>query len=285
MREQVVRPRVLVKLVLLTMVVFLLPTLLNANVFSHLKHRRQQTSKVTPPQAAGLARMRRLESLPGRTKEGDREGGPLAYEIEKLANKAYPGTDIPFAFTKAASEHFASVRAQSETGVRGQTLHSQWTSIGPSVAQYPAVLGRTGAAYVASGRVSAMAIENNCHREHCRLYVGAAGGGIWRTNNALSDHPRWTQISDSFATNAIGAITIAPADPSGNTIYVGTGEPNASAHSGSGQGVYKSTDGGDSWTLLAGSTFAINRSIGSVVIDPTNANTIYVGTARGIRGF
>jgi hypothetical protein len=288
MREQVVRPRVLVKLVLLTIVVFLLPTLLNANVFSHLKllkHRRQQTSKVTPPQAAGLARMRRLESLPGRTKEGDREGGPLAYEIEKLANKAYPGTDIPFAFTKAASEHFARVRAQSETGDRGQTLHSQWTSIGPSVAQYPAVLGRTGAAYVASGRVSAMAIENNCHREHCRLYVGAAGGGIWRTNNALSDHPRWTQISDSFATNAIGAITIDPTDPSGNTIYVGTGEPNASADSGSGQGVYKSTDGGDSWTLLAGSTFAINRSIGSVVIDPTNANTIYVGTARGIRGF
>ena len=76
MREQVVRPRVLVKLVLLTIVVFLLPTLLNANVFSHrklLKHRRQQTSKATPPQAAGLARMRRLESLPGRTKEGDRE--------------------------------------------------------------------------------------------------------------------------------------------------------------------------------------------------------------------
>ena len=60
---------------------------------------------------------------------------------------------------------------------------------------------------------------------------------------------------------------------------------NASADSGAGQGIYKSTDGGKSWTLLPGSTFAVNRSIGSVVIDPTNANTIYVGTTRGVRGF
>ena len=288
MREPFVRPRVLVNLVLLTVVVFLLPTLLNANVFSHLKlgkHKRQQTSKVTPSQAAGIMRMRRMESLPGRTKEGDREGGPLAYEKEKLAHKAYPGTDIPFALSKAASQHFASVRTQSEAGGRGQMLHSQWTSIGPSVAQYPAVLGRTGAAYVASGRISALAIENNCHHEHCRLYVGAAGGGIWRTNNALSDNPRWTQISDSFATNTVGAITIDPTDSSGNTIYAGTGEPNASADSGAGQGIYKSTDGGNSWSYVSGSTFAINRSIGSVVIDPTNSNTIYVGTTRGVRGF
>src|SRR5215472_13930673 len=104
MRERFVRPRVLASLVLLTVAVFLLPTLLNANVFSHLKlgkHKHQQTSKVTPQQAAGIMRMRRMESLPGRTKQGDREGGPLAYEKEKLANKAYPGTDIPYAFTKA----------------------------------------------------------------------------------------------------------------------------------------------------------------------------------------
>jgi hypothetical protein len=288
MREQFVRPQVLARLVLLTIGVFLLPTLLNANVLSHLKlgkHKRQQTSKVNPAQAAGIMRMRRMESLPGRTREGDREGGPLAYAKEQLENRAYPGTDIPFALSKQANRHFALVKAESEAGDRGGMLHSRWTSIGPTVAQYPAVLGRTGAPYVASGRISALAIENHCNREHCRLYVGAAGGGLWRTNRALSDNPRWTQISDSLATNAIGSITIDPTDASGNTIYVGTGEPNASADSGAGQGIYKSTNGGDSWSFVPGSTFAINRSIGSVVIDPTNANTLYVGTTRGVRGY
>jgi len=285
MRKKAVRRAILARLVLLSVAVFLLPTLLNANVFSHLKHgkhKRQQSSKLTAAQTAGIQRMRRMESFPGRTKEGDREGGPLAYEMEKLANKAYPGTDIPFELSKTASQHFTRVKAQSEAN---RPQGPQWVSIGPSVALYPPVLGRTGAAYVASGRISALAIEHNCHHERCRLYVGAAGGGIWRTNNAMSDHPRWTQISDSFATNAIGAITIDPTDDSGDTIYVGTGEPNASADSGAGQGVYKSTDGGDSWSLLAGSSFAVNRSIGSVVVDPTNANTIYVGTTRGVRGF
>jgi photosystem II stability/assembly factor-like uncharacterized protein len=104
--------------------------------------------------------------------------------------------------------------------------------------------------------------------------VGAAGGGIWRTNNALDNRPSWTFISGSFATNAIGDITIDPTDPSGRTIYVGTGEPNASGDSGAGQGIYKSTDGGNSWTRLPGSDFANNRSISDVVVDPTNGNTI-----------
>lgn len=230
-------------------------------------------------------RMRRAESFPGRIGNGEPEGGPLAYEREKLANKAYPGTDVPITLSNAAKQHFAHVQTESQAGARGAMLDAPWQSIGPTVALYPAVLGRTGAAYVASGRISALAIENNCRHERCRLYVGAAGGGIWRTNNALSNTPHWTQISDSFATNAIGAITIDPTDPSGDTIYVGTGEPNASADSGAGQGIYKSTNGGNSWSLVPGSTFAVNRSIGSVVIDPTNANTIYVGTTRGVRGF
>ena len=288
MREQSVRSAILARLVLLIVVVLLVPTLLNANVLSHLKfgkHKHQQTSKVTAAQAAGLARMRRLESIPGRIKEENGEGGPQAYAKEQIANRAYPGTDIPFTLSNQASQHFATVKTESEAGSRGAMNGARWTSIGPSVAQVPAVLGRTNAANVASGRISALAIEDHCSRHRCRLYVGAAGGGIWRTNNALADVPSWTQISDSFATNAIGAITIDPTDPSGNTIYAGTGEPNASADSGAGQGIYKSTNGGNSWTLLSGSAFAVNRSIGSVVIDPTNSNTIYVGTTRGVRGF
>ena len=235
---------------------------------------------------ANRLRMMREESLPGRIKDGgEPAGGPIAFELEKLKRRAYPGTDIPESFSQTAKQHFARVHAESVSGIRGDMLASQWTSLGPTVAEYPALLGRTGAPYIASGRVSALAISHSCTTTRCRLYVGAAGGGVWRTDKALSNNPVWTQISDSFATNAIGAITIDPSDATGNTIYVGTGEPNASADSAAGQGIYKSTDGGDTWSLLAGSAFAVNRAVSGVAIDPTNGNTIYVATGRGIRGF
>jgi hypothetical protein len=278
-----------VLLLALASVVILTPAVLSGGPFGHFKsNKKKQTQSQAARKTSEARRLRmlRAESLPGILKNGgEPEGGPNAFEKEKLANRAYPGVDIPIEFTQTAKQHFADVESESEAGERGQRLDSEWVSIGPTVAFYPAVLGRTGAAYVASGRISALAIEHNCHHSRCRLYVGAAGGGVWRTNRALSDNPTWKFISENFNTNAIGAITIDPTDPSGETVYVGTGEPNASADSGAGQGIYKSTDGGDSWSLLPGSSFAINRSIGDVVIDPTNSSTIYVGTTRGVRGF
>jgi hypothetical protein len=209
---------------------------------------------------------------------------PNASDLEKFANRAYPGVDIPFEFTQGAIRDFSRIVSASAAGQLGATLGSAWVSLGPTVALYPAILNRTTADYVASGRISALAIEHECHPAHCRLYVGAAGGGIWITDDALSDASHWQAISESFATNAIGAITIDPSDPSGQTVYVGTGEPNASGDSGAGQGIYRSTNRGQTWTLLPGSTFALNRSISAVVIDPTNPNTLYVGTTRGVRG-
>jgi hypothetical protein len=210
--------------------------------------------------------------------EQDRD--PVGYQKEQVSNRAYPGVDIPFELSEGAREAFNAIASQPPA----DPIASQWRSLGPQTALYPAVLNRTSASYVASGRVSAMAIEPDCGAARCRLYVGAAGGGVWRTDDALSNTPQWSFISQSFATNAIGSVTIDPTDPTGNTVYVGTGEPNASGDSGAGQGIYKSTDGGDSWSRLPGSTFAFNRSISAVAIDPTNSNTLYVGTTRGVRG-
>jgi hypothetical protein len=223
--------------------------------------------------ATGSAVAVAIEGLAG----GEEDRDPTAYQREQLANRAYPGDDIPFEFSEGARQAFNALAAQSSASVA-------WRSLGPQTALYPDTLNRTSASYVASGRVSAMAVEPGCSAAQCRLYVGAAGGGIWRSDDALSSAPHWNFISGSFATSAIGAITIDPTDPTGNTVYVGTGEPNASIDSGAGQGIYKSTDGGDTWSLLAGSSFALNRSISDVVIDPTQPNVIYAGTTRGVRG-
>lgn len=225
--------------------------------------------------AAGPAAAAAVEGRAG----GETDRDPTAYQKEQVANRAYPGADIPFEFSEAARQAFAAVASQSAPALSGQ-----WLPLGPQTALYPAITNRTSASYVASGRVSAMAVEPGCSASLCRLYVGAAGGGIWRSDDALSTAPHWTFVSQSFDTSAIGSITIDPTDSTGNTVYVGTGEPNASIDSGAGQGIYKSTDGGDTWSRLPGSTFAFNRSISDVVIDPTKPSTMYVGTARGVRG-
>ena len=141
---------------------------------------------------------------------------------------------------------------------------------------------------------------DNDHGGTCRLYVAAAGGGIWRTDKPLHTNPsqKWEYVSGSFGTNAIGALIIDPTDPSGNTLYAGTGEPNVSADSEAGVGIYKTTNGGDTWTHLASTVTALTtpgngtytgdafagRSIGSIVVDPRNRNVIYVASARGVRG-
>jgi hypothetical protein len=209
-------------------------------------------------------------------------GGPLGAAEQDFQNRAYPADDIPLVATQVAQRAFqdSDERGQQNGDVGG----FRWTSIGPTVAQMPGVLTFTGAPFVTSGRISALAISPNCGEDECRLYVGAAGGGIWRTDNALSNRPSWRFISGSFASNAIGTIVIDPTDRSGETIYVGTGEPNASGDSEAGMGIYKSTNGGDRWELLAGSTFAQGRAISSIVVDPSNRSTLYVGITRAVRG-
>jgi hypothetical protein len=249
----------------------------------------------TAKAASRPLRMRRAETVPGISANGgEPEKGPTAFEEENYANRAYPATEVPIEATTSAKQQFDDIDSESEQGVRGEKFRSSWISLGPTVALYPAVLNRTGTPYVASGRITALAIEPHCRTWHCRLYVGAAGGGIWRTDKALSDKPKWHFISGSFATNAIGTITIDPTDPSGETIYAGTGEPNASVDSEAGMGIYKSTDGGDTWTLLpAAATIGTNtfnnfpkgRAVSQVTIDPTSGITIYVATTRGVRGY
>lgn len=227
-----------------------------------------------------------------------RLGGPFAAAEEDYANRAYPAVDVPLAATVNALPAFNQVNSRSAVkGKNAKNAPAQWTLIGPSSANFPPVLTFAGTPYTTSGRITALAIAPNCGQGHCYLYVAAAGGGIWRTDKALHTNPsqRWDFISGSFATNAIGALIIDPTDPTGNTLYAGTGEPNASADSEAGLGLYKSTDGGNTWTLLpavtttsisgayTGNAF-LNRAISAIAVDPTNPSVLYVSSASAIRG-
>src|SRR5438876_7471927 len=228
----------------------------------------------------------------------DSEQDVFAAAAQDYLHRAYPAADVSIRDTLNAQSAWTKIKAK---GLAQGASAGGWQLIGPSIASEPAILTFSGHDYITSGRATALAIAPNCSQASCRIYVGAAGGGIWRADNGLATSPNWTFVSGTFATNAIGVITLDPSDPTGNTIYVGTGEPNGSGDSEAGLGIYKTTDGGDTWTHLAASTSVASqpgcgatptigpysgpafdgRSISSIVI---NGSTIYVGSARGVRG-
>jgi len=210
-------------------------------------------------------------------------GGPNAAGDEAFDALAYPYGEVTASELNAARSTFQSIKSN---GVgNGKSSTASWYPMGPTQAQYPAILNRHGSQYLTSGRVTAEALAPNCSVTKCRLYIAAAGGGIWRTDNALGGTPSWTYVSGSFAINSTGSMTLDPTDPTGNTLYVGTGEFNACG-SGcvAGVGIYKTTDGGNTWTGPLGGSVFKNRAVGTIAIDPTDPNVIYAGSGRALRG-
>lgn len=208
-------------------------------------------------------------------------GSPTSAEAQEISELAYPSNSLTASLLRNERNFF-----QGKVQGRGD-FHGDrgWQLVGPATATVPAVLNvfdNQASDFGVSGRVTALAVDPSCDSHSCRIWMAAAGGGIWRSDNALASDPHWTFLSDSFGTNAIGALTY---DPTTHTLYAGTGEPNASGDSESGVGIYVSHDNGSHWTLMPGSVAPMNaRSISSIVVDPSHPGTLYVGTARGVRG-
>ena len=108
------------------------------------------------------------------------------------------------------------------------------------------------------------------------FYFGSVGGGIWKTTNAGRT---WTPIFDSASSASIGAIGIAPSNP--NVVYVGTGEADMRDSIQFGDGMYKSTDAGKTWQHIG---LEPTRQIGRVIVDPRNANVVFVAALGHVYG-
>lgn len=108
------------------------------------------------------------------------------------------------------------------------------------------------------------------------IYVGYATGGVWKTTNMGTT---WTPIFDDYPVSSIGDIAIAPSNP--NIIYVGTGESNNRQSSTSGDGVYKSVDGGKTFTHVG---LEDTHHISRIVVDPKDPNVVYVAAMGHLFG-
>ncbi|GAB5523958.1 MAG: hypothetical protein Roseis2KO_18300 [Roseivirga sp.] len=102
-------------------------------------------------------------------------------------------------------------------------------------------------------------------------YMGATGGGVWKTEDAGKS---WKNISDGFFnTGSVGAIAVSESDP--NVVYVGMGEaPVRGVMTSHGDGVYKSTDAGQTWEHLG---LKMTRQISKIAVHPDNPDVVFVG--------
>jgi uncharacterized repeat protein (TIGR01451 family) len=133
--------------------------------------------------------------------------------------------------------------------------------------------GRTSNAFQAvSGRIGALAIRNDG-----TIILGAAQGGVWTYDSASGT---WTPRSNAADTQSVGALAIAPSND--QIVYMGSGEAALSGDSYYGDGFYRSTDGGVTWTHV--STLFTGQAVSSIVVDPTNAQHVYAATVRGRGG-
>jgi photosystem II stability/assembly factor-like uncharacterized protein len=116
-----------------------------------------------------------------------------------------------------------------------------------------------------AGRVNAV---SGVPGQPTTFYFGSVGGGVWKTTNSGRT---WTPVFDSQPIASIGAIAVAPSEP--NTVYVGSGEADMRSQISHGNGMYKSTDAGRTWKHIG---LTDSRQIGRVLVDPKNANTVFV---------
>ena len=107
--------------------------------------------------------------------------------------------------------------------------------------------------------------------EHYTVYVAGASGGVWRTS---TEGVTWEPVFQHAASTSIGDVTIAPSNQ--DIIWVGTGEANIFRSSMAGAGVYKSTDGGESWSHMG---LTDTHTIPRIVVHPTNPDVVYVASS------
>jgi uncharacterized repeat protein (TIGR01451 family) len=203
-----------------------------------------------------------------------------AGNFDKLRDAYYESRllsgDHPISLQQAAQLRRKGIKSADKLATVGSkkapgTVGGAWASVGPD----PTVqVGRTtNSLQAVSGRIGALAV-----RTDGSIILGAAQGGVWTYSETSKT---WTSRTKDLDTQSVGALAVAPSDD--KVVYLGSGEGALSGDSYYGDGVYRSADGGLTWSHVSG-TFFQGMSSSDIVVDPADANHLYLSTLRGRGG-
>jgi photosystem II stability/assembly factor-like uncharacterized protein len=160
----------------------------------------------------------------------------------------------------------AALALSAPAAAAPQASGPSWQFIGPSLIPNGQTFGSNRVDVI--GRVSCIAVDPH---DPTHILVGAAGGGIWESSDTGATYsPR----TDQMPSLSIGAIAFDPKTP--GTVYAGSGEGN-SGYALLGAGVYKSTNGGRNWAVLAAAPF-VGLGFFKLVVDPGDPKILYAAT-------
>jgi hypothetical protein len=234
----------------------------------------QRDPKLNNDVVATIAVPRAARPQFGLTKEALR-AKPISAKTGRARRGAPAAKSFAAAVAKAAtalttrSRRERTTRRRARTGAAAPPAAAPiWQDIGPSLIPNGQTYGSNRVDVI--GRVSSIAVDPN-NPKH--LLLGAAGGGIWESPDTGAT---WKPRTDQMPSLAIGAIAFDPTAP--NKVYAGSGEGNFYANLGA--GVYKSTDGGTTWAILASAAF-VGVGFYDLVVDPQTPAVLYAATTNG----
>ncbi len=179
--------------------------------------------------------------------EKDWETGPPPYGYIKIIGEPVPNWKPP----------------QEEFETRYSPL--AWTFIGPQPMSSEYWSGEGNAGGHINGIAPHPTDPNTC-------YIAADSGGVWKTTNGGTT---WTPLTDQLSIMNHGCVALDPQSP--NTVYIGTGAYQSGT---SGDGIFRSTDGGATWTQIA-TTGQVGTQVNEIAVHPTNSNIIHAATSSG----
>ena len=155
-----------------------------------------------------------------RTAVAKMSGGAESEATDGAAQEAYDNLAYPAASIAAAQQQ-AAANAANAIGRLPGGKRTNWQEVGPSGVPASALVASesTGASAgtIYSGRTTAIAISPDCHANDCKIFIGAAGGGVWEADNALASQLNWHPSGNGIPSNAIGSIVFDPNDAKGKT--------------------------------------------------------------------
>ena len=164
------------------------------------------------------------------------------------------------------------------SGVMAVSAYGSWTERGPNSDVVGPSNGNTRPnSGITSGRMRSILVDANDATGNT-VFVGGVDGGIWKTTDITASPATWTLVNDFFANMAVTSICQNPSTT--NTMYFSTGEWCFNADAVAGDGIFKSTDGGATWSQLGSTTGTNFENCSKIICD--NSGNVYVTTRTGV---